>query len=603
MRRIATPDEIFDILDNIKGKKFATVGYITSANIDMPKVKRKNHETNRMKSFDDYAELGRQLGYDDEIGGILQLTSYNIQLSNRQEMKDSYAKYKNDANDIRAKYGIPPIETKEKNYTDTVHYGVNGVSVYGGENDEKTGHVYHPVNLFGANSKKTYYVLDKEGHIDRECNESELVNLFKEKKNSISGVKALRDMGADDERIEQYIKDMASLKMSYKNLEYSSILYVVATVKGEKLIYINSNLKRAVGQVNVNPSEFIEVVKDRYKDDLADIANDSQNLFEDINGNDVPDMPFVTETEDLEKGITLMEEALKQYREGKYSLASHSRKAANKFFEKIEKEMETEEGADKYMYGESRNFGLIYHVIEENAKKMYESENGRKKLAKTLSFIKSNNTLLNEFKVYDALTRASNVVNPATYVNEILSVMDRNALKNTKGENSKLIKEIRSNGFNENVTLDENDIELYEAIQYVMENMPTISNLKKFTSAKSIISENVKNTAKNITENVDMDKLTDDRADKLTEKYNAEMNEEEKNLLKEISLSTEKAEKQFNEMKEELLSILSQKLNECEISDKEGWENIYETVNNKTFNKRNILSDIADMAALMETII
>lgn len=322
-----------------------------------------------------------------------------------------------------------------------------------------------------------------------------------------------------------------------------------------------------------------------------------------MNKEDIQDMPFVTETDDLEKGITLMEEALKQYREGKYSLASHSRKAANKFFEKIEKEMETEEGADKYMYGESRNFGLIYHVIEENAKKMYESENGRKKLAKTLSFIKSNNTLLNEFKVYDALTRASNVVIPETYVNEILSVMDRNVLKNTKDENSKLIKEIRSNGFNENVTLDENDIELYEAIQYVMENVPTMSNLKKFTSAKSLISENVKNTAKNISENVNMDKLTEDRADKLTEKYNAEMNEDEKNLLKEISLSTEKAEKQFNEMKDDLLSILSQKLNECEISDKEGWENIYETVNNKTFNKKNILSDIADMAALRETII
>ena len=60
----------------MKGGCFATIGYVTGANLAIPQVKRKNPETGRMKGYDDYETFGKQLGYNGEVGGVIKLTSY-----------------------------------------------------------------------------------------------------------------------------------------------------------------------------------------------------------------------------------------------------------------------------------------------------------------------------------------------------------------------------------------------------------------------------------------------------------------------------------------------------------------------------------------------
>ena len=42
MRVIKTSEEYFDILDQIKGGAIITIGYVTGANLDVPKIKKKN---------------------------------------------------------------------------------------------------------------------------------------------------------------------------------------------------------------------------------------------------------------------------------------------------------------------------------------------------------------------------------------------------------------------------------------------------------------------------------------------------------------------------------------------------------------------------------
>lgn len=276
-RRVASPDEIFDILDDVSGRKFATIGYVSSASLDYPKTKRINPETNRMKSYDDMEAFGRNMGYEGSVGGVIKLTRYNLQLSSHKEISTAYTKYKNDANDIRAKYGLPAIADKENNYTQTINYG-GGVTAYGGDNEEKKGHVYSDQNTYGANIKSDYYIVGTDGKIDREVDKSELADYLK-KSSAISGVSALRKMGADDERVQAYIDDMASLRFSYKRFEYSKILYVVATVNGEKLIYINDNLTSSVNDINIDPAEFIALVKQHYQEDIEGI----ESVNEDVN--------------------------------------------------------------------------------------------------------------------------------------------------------------------------------------------------------------------------------------------------------------------------------------------------------------------------------
>ena len=65
--------------------------------------------------------------------------------------------------------------------------------------------------------------------------------------------------------------EINNLKFSYRNFEADSILWMVATINGEKIIYINDNLNRVVDDININKDDFIKVAKERYKKDLMNI--------------------------------------------------------------------------------------------------------------------------------------------------------------------------------------------------------------------------------------------------------------------------------------------------------------------------------------------
>lgn len=266
-RRIATANEFFDILSSMKGGCFATIGYVTGANLTIPQVKKKNPETGRMKGYDDYETFGKELGHDGEVGGVIKLTSYTLNWSTPESIGKSYKKYKADANNIRNEFGLEPIQDRES-YKSTQDYGDNGISTYSGNNDELKLHSYTAQNVHNARIKGIYYLISTEGKVIRELDKSELLSYFK-KKSEMSGVSALRKMGATEERIQEFIDKMNGLKMSYKNFEASSILYMVATVNGEKIVYINENLTQSVRGINIIPAEFTKIAKERYNIDYA----------------------------------------------------------------------------------------------------------------------------------------------------------------------------------------------------------------------------------------------------------------------------------------------------------------------------------------------
>lgn len=281
VRRIATANEFFDILSSMKGGCFATIGYVTSANLSIPQVKRKNPETGRMKGYDDYETFGRHLGHDGEVGGIIKLTSYTLNWSTPESIGRAYKKYKSDANNIRAEYGLEPIQDRES-YKSTQDYGKNGVSTYSGSNDDLSLHSYTSQNIHGAKIKGMYYLVGIDGMVIREVNKDELVSYFK-KKPEISGVSALRKMNVEEDKIKEYIDRMNNLKMSYKNFEASSILYMVATVNGEKIVYINENLTQSVRGINIVPAEFTKIAKERYNIDFRTIQESIEEHSELIN--------------------------------------------------------------------------------------------------------------------------------------------------------------------------------------------------------------------------------------------------------------------------------------------------------------------------------
>lgn len=290
MRRIATADELFDILSSIKGGVKTTIGYVTGANLNLPEIKMKNPATNRMKGFHDYETFGRAIGEDGEVGGIVKLTSYSLNWQTPDSYKKGYVKYKQGFDALRDEFGIEPTE-RRGGYTKKQEFGDKGVTIYGGENDEISDHSYTRQNIYGAKIVSTYYLVDMEGHIVREMDKSELVDFLNTKRPEVSGVKALRDMGADDARIQDYIRREADLKFKSQVFETSHILYIVATANGEPLLWVNERLEHAVRKidkvlngVDVIPAEFTRIAKERYSKEIQDIQ-ESVNMK--LNVNDI----------------------------------------------------------------------------------------------------------------------------------------------------------------------------------------------------------------------------------------------------------------------------------------------------------------------------
>lgn len=265
MRRVASSSEFFDILDKIGNGKFVTIGYVTGANLDVPTVSRRNPATNRMKKYPDYTVFGGE----EEIGALVKITSYNMRYLNRTTVGQKYGEFKTSANDIRTNFGIDPIADKTS-YKQGTNWSPNGPEIYNGKNADLQSHSYNPQNIFGVKPKGVVYAINKEGHIIKELS-PEQVRPYLKAKREIDGVAALRKMGAEEERIQDYINQINNLKFKYINFESNSILWIAATINGEKIVYINDNLYRAVDGIDISPQDFRAIARERYQIDLNDL--------------------------------------------------------------------------------------------------------------------------------------------------------------------------------------------------------------------------------------------------------------------------------------------------------------------------------------------
>lgn len=283
MRTVKSAEEFFDILDEIKGGAIITVGYVTGGNLDVPKIKKRNPETNRMKGYDDYSMF--QDEGETEIGALVKITSYNFNYRNRGSIHNHYHyDYKPSINKIRQEFGLEPMKDRG-GYKSVMDFGEHGQEVYGGKNEKLFGNSYNPQNMFKPlHISSTTYAVNNEGHIIKALTDEQVLPYLKKK--DVDGVSTLRKMGVEEERIKEYINKINDLKFRYTNFESHSILYIVATINGEKMIYLNDKLQRTVNDIDINPHDFLEIAKERYQKDLAQIQEaiiKQQNMLKESN--------------------------------------------------------------------------------------------------------------------------------------------------------------------------------------------------------------------------------------------------------------------------------------------------------------------------------
>lgn len=274
MRTVKSAVEFFDILDEIKGGAIITIGYVTGGNLNVPKIKKKNPKTNRIKGYDDYSMFQNE--GENEIGALVKITSYNFNYRNRGSIHNQYHyDYKPAVSKIKQEYGLEPV-TDKGGYKNVMDFGKHGQEVYGGKNEKLFNNSYNPQNMFKPlRVSSTTYAVNNEGHIIKALSNEQVLPYLKKK--DVDGVSTLRKMGVEEEKIKEYIEKINNLKFSYKNFESHSILYIVATINGEKMIYLNDKLQRTVNDIDINPQDFLEIAKERYQKDLIQIQEDIAN--------------------------------------------------------------------------------------------------------------------------------------------------------------------------------------------------------------------------------------------------------------------------------------------------------------------------------------
>lgn len=305
-----------------------------------------------------------------------------------------------------------------------------------------------------------------------------------------------------------------------------------------------------------------------------------------------------------QKGSTLMQQALKKLSEGDIEGFENDRNEANRWFDLFYDSINSEEGKLTQMYGESRNFGVIYNVIEQNMDNLLETKRGKQIIKGVYDLIKNNKVLNEQFKIYDLFEKPNNIGNAKDFVNEALSVVKKYNKHQIKENNEKLIKFIKRNKLDEFVEIPDDVENLYEAIEYVMLNKKTINNVNEFVKAQNTITEyvekvNKENINENKTNNETLYNNFDNKLKEEEKKLDENLNEEEKKLIESFTNPKNNTKKIFNNYQKQTLSKLSETIEKAEESDKEGWKKVYESIKNKTYSEK-MSDNIVNCAEMME---
>ena len=302
-----------------------------------------------------------------------------------------------------------------------------------------------------------------------------------------------------------------------------------------------------------------------------------------------------------EKGSVLMQQALKKYAKGDFEGGDKDRAEANRYYDLASAEINSEAGKITQLYGESRNFGIIYNVFEQNIENLLSTKKGKKIIKECFNLIKSNKVLNEQFKIYDMFEKAQNVDDVKDFVNEASNIVKTFDKKIVMENNEKLIKFIRDKKLDEYVDIPEETENLYEAIEYIVLHKKTYDNVNDFVKAQNVITEHIiKNQKNNIVENKITSAEFENKIEEIENEINEKINQEEKTLLDSfLTARKDKKKEVFENYKRKTLRKIKESYWNSEEADKIQWNKIYENISSKNFSE-NMSENITNCAEMME---
>lgn len=245
------------------------------------------------------------------------------------------------------------------------------------------------------------------------------------------------------------------------------------------------------------------------------------------------------------------------------------------------------------------NFGLINHIFEDALPQLFK--HNKKIIKEFVNTIKSDKNLLNQFKFYKSLENYNNNGSPIEYINESLNLFYAEIdPKKINESNKKLSNIIEKYEIKPSSVISEEKQNFFKKCDFLFKNKKTLTNLSK-----------INETINEVSEYVQQKKDTSDKSnydfynviDEFDNKYNTLLNNNEKQIIREILSKDNPNEKEkiFNKIKNECITSLSQLVSDNDNSD---IHNIKNKVSEMNFNSKTLINDIIkllEIKSIMES--
>ncbi|MBP5455983.1 MAG: hypothetical protein J6Y37_05750 [Paludibacteraceae bacterium] len=300
-------------------------------------------------------------------------------------------------------------------------------------------------------------------------------------------------------------------------------------------------------------------------------------------------------SDNYRKASILMQSAIKKYQKGDIDGAEHDREEANNLYDTAESSI----AAFENTMAEGKSFPALYTSFEKATKRLYETDSGRRCIAKVAKLITEDRVLKSQFDIYNALKYPPDIQSdPSVYVMQVeTKIVGLDPAKVGKA-NDKLRKLLKRHG----VDTTEEKSKINEAITTMISAPRNLANVTARSEAIHVITEAIRNTVPdNGKPHGTIDDVYNSGVKAINEKYKHELSSTERSMLDRLSTLAD-CESYFNSAKKGALNALKNQLSECAENDRERLDKIIENIINKEYSANTFIADAAELYEIRQTI-
>lgn len=263
---------------------------------------------------------------------------------------------------------------------------------------------------------------------------------------------------------------------------------------------------------------------------------------------------------------------------------------------------------DKAKNISKQDFGYLKETFENLAPSLWLSSNGKETMKKYKNTIKENKELMKLHNLYENIRKANKNSDVDFFVNSVASKdwsIDNKKLSEGLKKLGAVVAEGYVNVFDKaDELLPEKNDKLYNAVKYITENKRTEKNIYEYSEAVKVLREKIEsNEEKSSLFESKADEKLADAVRLFNEKYENELDEKERKLVKEMAESSDSKSvfDKYKKLCEDKIKTSKEKFdNEGDSESSKKVSTILEQVSKKEYSKETVYEDVCKLIELSE---